>query len=738
MPSSDRFDSGRDRQQGLDELAVGPLDAGKHVDARAGGGEPSQYFDPSEPWDAQSAEALTRLYESGEADLDHRTAEQKPRRWQPPPSAIASEPISPGDNAWLEARLADMTQRLQDSLAEINPDKSLAPLNRRLDLIEERFGEALAEVAQRSDLDALRLIEANVLELSAHVEQSRGRLDRLDAIDDQVRGIALRLEEGDNQRLAALESVLQGYIAEWRRGDERTVSALQNLEEVVNRVGEAVEAVEAHKPVPDISQFAHITPGLDHAPAERDPLSQAYADAALALEQPQLRTPLDAADYTPQAQPVAEERLPPSLPRPPAEVAQPPAPTEHATPTTDVLASPAFRASAMRAKLRQAQMLRADEEMDRTWLPPPKTSAASSSPPHRARAGLLLAAGIAVFAAGGYLLVDALMSTTPRRTSAAIEHGAGPLGAKTPSNASEGPAGGADTQAPDAVNRNDKAPALPPQDGIGKAPAGQTGLATPAAPSAVARVEAIGNTIAAVFRGKTAPRVEPAAIPPTAAPDAIDGATVVIAALPMTIGPASLRQAALRGDATAQFEIAARFAAGAGVPRDLQQAVQWYRRAAAQGMALAQYRLATLHERGWGTPADPERARVWYARAAEQGNVKSMHNLAVLSVSGSRSDYATAAKWFAQAADMGLADSQFNLAVLHQTGLGVPKDLRLAYKWLALAGRAGDREAVSRIAELRTRLAAGELREAEAMVASWRAHTPDPTVNEVAALTMDP
>ena len=62
-----------------------------------------------------------------------------------------------------------------------------------------------------------------------------------------------------------------------------------------------------------------------------------------------------------------------------------------------------------------------------------------------------------------------------------------------------------------------------------------------------------------------------------------------------------------------------------------------------------------------------------------------MHNLAVLSVSGGRSDYAAAAKWFAQAADFGLTDSQVNLAILYQNGLGVPKDLKLAYKWLALA-----------------------------------------------------
>jgi localization factor PodJL len=116
-----------------------------------------------------------------------------------------------------------------------------------------------------------------------------------------------------------------------------------------------------------------------------------------------------------------------------------------------------------------------------------------------------------------------------------------------------------------------------------------------------------------------------------------------------------------------------------------------------------------------------------------------MHNLAVLSVSGGRSDYATAAKWFTLAADFGLADSQVNLAILYQNGLGVPQDLTRAYKWLALAGRGGDREAAARMAQVKSRLSPGELEAADAMIAAWRARVPDAAVNEAAipATTLD-
>ena len=94
--------------------------------------------------------------------------------------------------------MAEVTDKLQTSLAKINPDKAVEQLTHRLDAIEERFKEVLDRVAQRSDLDGLKLIEAHVVELSAHIEQTRGRLDRIDTLDELVlRGERLsRVAEG--------------------------------------------------------------------------------------------------------------------------------------------------------------------------------------------------------------------------------------------------------------------------------------------------------------------------------------------------------------------------------------------------------------------------------------------------------------------------------------------------------------------------------------------------------------
>jgi localization factor PodJL len=198
---------------------------------------------------------------------------------------------------------------------------------------------------------------------------------------------------------------------------------------------------------------------------------------------------------------------------------------------------------------------------------------------------------------------------------------------------------------------------------------------------------------------------------------------------PAMIGPMSLRLAAARGDASAQFSVAMRFAEGKGVKQDFEQAAFWYQRAAAQGLAAAQYRLATLYERGLGVGADTGRARTWYKRAADQGNVKAMHNLAVLLAGrDGQPDYASAAKWFAEAADRGLTDSQYNLGVLHESGLGTSKDLAAAYKWFALAARGGDKEALRRRELVRSKLDAATVKVADVQISAWH---PLPTESEM-------
>jgi localization factor PodJL len=279
---------------------------------------------------------------------------------------------------------------------------------------------------------------------------------------------------------------------------------------------------------------------------------------------------------------------------------------------------------------------------------------------------------------------------------------------------------------------------------------GPVGIAvqhTAATPSADELMEARRSAHLAGLSQRTAHNAaQTSAVPPHAVPAAIATEAVAtpqaeatperttISLPPAQVGPLSLRLAAGKGDASAQFEVAARLAAGRGVGQDFAEAARWYHRAAAQGMPIAQYRLAALYERGVGVPADVARARAWYQRAAEQGNVKAMHNLAVMSAAQSNGtpDYASAAQWFNEAATRGLADSQFNLGVLHESGLGLPKSADKAYFWYILASRGGDKEAQKRRDLLKVRLEPKAVASAEAQAAAWKSRPTIPEANDAA------
>jgi localization factor PodJL len=109
-----------------------------------------------------------------------------------------------------------------------------------------------------------------------------------------------------------------------------------------------------------------------------------------------------------------------------------------------------------------------------------------------------------------------------------------------------------------------------------------------------------------------------------------------------------------------------------------------------------------------------------------------MHNLAVMSANQSKGspDYTVAAQWFSEAAERGLSDSQFNLAVLHENGLGVPQDLKQAYKWLAISARGGDKEAIRRRDILKGKLTADDVVAAEELVKNWKAKAADQQAND--------
>ncbi|WP_445491623.1 hypothetical protein [Rhodopseudomonas sp. RCAM05734] len=162
--------------------------------------------------------------------------------------------------------------------------------------------------------------------------------------------------------------------------------------------------------------------------------------------------------------------------------------------------------------------------------------------------------------------------------------------------------------------------------------------------------------------------------------------------LPDGIGGVALRNAALKGDASAAYEVGVRYAEGKGVPQSYDEAAKWYDRAAQAGVVPAMFRLGTLYEKGLSVKKDLDTARRYYMQAADRGNAKAMHNLAVLEADGGTkgANYKSASQWFRKAAERGVADSQFNLGILYARGIGVDQNLAESFKWFSLAAAQGD------------------------------------------------
>jgi localization factor PodJL len=246
-----------------------------------------------------------------------------------------------------------------------------------------------------------------------------------------------------------------------------------------------------------------------------------------------------------------------------------------------------------------------------------------------------------------------------------------------------------------------------------------TSAAIPQAPANAPGANSdVTGSIPAIQQISGGRRLSSIAIPPTEKlPDGLAG--------PM------LHAAAMKGDPTAAYEVAVRFAEGKGVATNYEEAAKWYDRAAQAGLIPATFRLGTLYEKGLGVKKDADIARRYYVQAAERGNAKAMHNLAVLDADGGGSpDYKSAAQWFRKAADHGVADSQFNLGILYARGIGVDQNLAESFKWFSLAAAQGDADAGHKRDDIAKRLDAQSLAAARLAVQTFSAEPqPDDALN---------
>lgn len=66
------------------------------------------------------------------------------------------------------------------------------------------------------------------------------------------------------------------------------------------------------------------------------------------------------------------------------------------------------------------------------------------------------------------------------------------------------------------------------------------------------------------------------------------------------------------GNADAAYNLAVVHQYGDGLPRDVGEALRWYRRAAALGDRISEYQIGLMYQNGDGVPVDQEEAQRWF------------------------------------------------------------------------------------------------------------------------------
>jgi TPR repeat protein len=122
------------------------------------------------------------------------------------------------------------------------------------------------------------------------------------------------------------------------------------------------------------------------------------------------------------------------------------------------------------------------------------------------------------------------------------------------------------------------------------------------------------------------------------------------------------------------------YCTGAGVVRNLAEAVKWYRRSAEQGDRYAQYNLAVMLLKGQGTAQDAGEAFHWCHAAAEQGLPEAQLQLADFFATGlaTTEDPTAGRAWYKEAAAQGNPEAAARLHTLQERDSHTRETLRPA------------------------------------------------------------
>ena len=119
------------------------------------------------------------------------------------------------------------------------------------------------------------------------------------------------------------------------------------------------------------------------------------------------------------------------------------------------------------------------------------------------------------------------------------------------------------------------------------------------------------------------------------------------------------------------------------------------------------------------------------AESANHSYAQYYVGMMYLNGQGVKQDYEKAGHWFRKASEQAIPQAQFKLGTLYLNGQGLPKDYEFAYGWYRVASSHNHKRSVAAVEELRDKLSAEGMKEAEKLSLELiRKYGPRPTAEK--------
>ncbi len=675
------------------------------------------------------------------------------RGWDNPTARASSPPIrsrfgateepttqnaaQSAEPAWLEARLADIAGRVEQSVARLDPHNSLLALGERFGQLERRFDAALEHLAKPASGDGIDLhaLEKQITDLFGELGHAQKQLGRLDTIESrlselrqspteqQMTQLISALSPSDKQlsvvaeaaaervaermrvaipqaaagdvdgtSLGSLTALIQEFMSDRRQGDAQTAEALDTMQLAMQHLIDRVEAIElaqssGHE---ELLRAAQATPArrperplepMDFGVRESNLTPAAMTSGPEEMPQLAVASPIISTDDDDEA---PEIRSP--APREPRFDHERPAPMP------ELAADPAIAAPQVGTDRQAfiAMARRAAEKASRDV--PPAQAATATGAKTDAKGWMQRLSGsvgrgdrsasarqpriLLIASLVAFLLAGFWMVTATGLRG----YIAGSVSELLPAKQDQQPT---NEDAPaSARSAADTQPGADEQAAARVAPASYQpgGASSPAA----ARVsDGIGIVIDNGHRTNT-----PAAMERAAEQARVAGLS---AKLSQDRPPFAATASALPGQAAQYSGVPS-----AGMSRSVEMPPAMLgplslRHAAANGDPAAQLEIAARYAEGKGVGQDFAQAAIWYQRAASHGLATAQYRLGALYDRGLgvQADPARARIWYGRAAEQGNLRAMHNLAVLSAGRANGSPDYPGAVQWFSEAANRG-------------------------------------------------